>query len=93
MVVVLVMMIASSDVRNLRFRLFHSVSYDSSEYRRIAAPDLLRRRIDLDRADLEDLRAGHSTTDDRPGAAWLEEQHQRQVAFVSTTYSAEPGEI
>jgi glyoxylase-like metal-dependent hydrolase (beta-lactamase superfamily II) len=46
-------------------------------------PDF-RRRIDLDRAYLENLRRGPDLDDPRPIAEWLIAEHERQAAWVAT---------
>jgi hydroxyacylglutathione hydrolase len=51
-----------------------------------------RRRIDLDRAYLENLRRGPELTDPRPVANWLVAQHKTQAAWVAnpSLRTAEP---
>jgi len=46
-----------------------------------------RRRIDLDRAYLENLRRGPELTDPRPIANWLVAQHKTQAAWVANPTS------
>lgn len=42
-----------------------------------------RRRIELDRAYLDDLRRGQDLRDPRPIAAWLITEHEKQVAWLA----------
>lgn len=46
----------------------------------------MQRRLDLDRAYLDDLVSGKTSADDRRGAQWLREQHERQVAWSRGHY-------
>ncbi len=44
-----------------------------------------RRRIELDRAYLDDLRRGQDLRDPRPIAEWLITEHEKQAAFLATS--------
>lgn len=50
----------------------------------------MQRRIDLDRAYLDDLVTGKTSADCRRGAQWLREQHERQVAWSRGRYGEPP---